>query len=143
VKKNDLIVIRINKQGDLVSSRPCYNCLSMMKAVNIKKVYYSDNDGNIICENVKDMISIHASIMTKVVHSVQSGVNLDKTSYFENLLKSLFPLEIKKINLDYFLKYNLMNVLPGYTSIIENNNGIYIVSILNKSITIVSSRLIL
>ena len=114
-----------------------------MKAVNIKKVYYSDNDGNIICENVKDMISIHASIMTKVVYSLQSGIKLDNTSYFENLLKSLFPSTIKKINLDYFLKYNLLNVLPEYTSLIENTNGIYIVSILNEKRTVVSSRLIL
>ena len=143
MKKNDLIVIRINKQGDLVSSRPCYNCLEMMKAVNIKKVYYSDNDGNIICENVKDMISIHASIMTKVIYSLQSKTKIDKDFYFENLLKSLFPSSIKKINLDNFLKYNLTNVLPECTSIIENNNGIYIVSILNKSKTIVTSRLIL
>jgi hypothetical protein len=143
VKKNDLIVIRINKQGDLVSSRPCYNCLEMMKAVNIKKVYYSDNDGNIICENVKDMISIHASIMTKVIYSLQSKTKIDKDSYFENLLKALFPSSIKKINLDNFLKYNLTNVLPECTSIIENNNGIYIVSILNKSKTIVTSRLII
>ena len=114
-----------------------------MKAVNIKKVYYSDNDGNIICENVKDMISIHASIMTKVIYSLQSKTKIDKDFYFENLLKSLFPSSIKKINLDNFLKYNLTNVLPECTSIIENNNGIYIVSILNKSKTIVTSRLIL
>ena len=82
MKKNDLIVIRINKQGDLVSSRPCYNCLEMMKAVNIKKVYYSDNDGNIICENVKDMISINASSVTKMIDCIKMDSKLSNNDFF-------------------------------------------------------------
>ena len=44
--KCDLIVIRINKDEKLMNSRPCYNCLSMMKAVGVKRVYYSDNNEN-------------------------------------------------------------------------------------------------
>ena len=70
-KKIDLIVIRINRQGDLVNSRPCYNCVSMMKAVNIKKVYYSTDNGDIVGESVKDMISIHASSASKFIHCLK------------------------------------------------------------------------
>ena len=141
-KKIDLIVIRINRQGDLVNSRPCYNCVSMMKAVNIKKVYYSADNGNIVGEYVKDMISIHASSASKLIHCLKISSKMTFEAYFEELLRKLFPATIKQINLDNFLKYNLGNVLPHHTSVIETTNGIKIVSILNKTGKIVSSKLI-
>ncbi len=71
LKKYDVFVVRINKPSKpstnqtsdtkLVNARPCAHCLDMMKSVGIRRVYYSDDYGDIICENVKDMISIHTS----------------------------------------------------------------------------------
>ena len=59
-KKFNMIVIRINNKGELKNARPCHNCLIMMKNIKINKVYYSV-DNNIICEKVKNMISIQSS----------------------------------------------------------------------------------
>jgi len=64
--KLDMIVIRIDSSGDMVNSRPCHNCLDMMKAVGVRKIFYSHNN-NIICERVNNMISINSSsIMRKL-----------------------------------------------------------------------------
>ena len=61
----DIVVMRINKVGEVANARPCYNCLTMMKAVGIRKVYYSISDTELICENVNNMISIHISATTR------------------------------------------------------------------------------
>jgi len=127
-----LIVIRVNSKGELCSSRPCYNCLDMMKAVGIKRVYYSDDKGNIVVETVKDMISIQASVVTKHIHNLKSVVKEDYNTYFQNLLKRLFPPEIKKENFEKFVKHNLNNVLPEHTYIFKNLDGVTFVSILDK-----------
>ena len=127
-----MIVIRVNSKGELCSSRPCYNCLDMMKAVGIKRVYYSDDKGNIVVETVKDMISIQASVVTKHIHNLKSVVKEDYNTYFQNLLKRLFPPEIKKENFEKFVKHNLNNVLPEHTYIFKNLDGVTFVSILDK-----------
>jgi hypothetical protein len=114
----------------MANSRPCYNCLEMMKAVGIRKVYYSDNKGNIVCESVKDMISIQASIVAKIIYNLDyPGKIITWENYFENLLKRLFPSKIKKINFDNFIKYNLVNVLPDFSYTIEKENNINIITI--------------
>jgi len=100
--KCDLIVIRINKDGKLMNSRPCYNCLSMMKAVGVKRVYYSDNNENIICENVKDMLSINSSSVTRI------------------------------IDFNYFIKYDFNNVLPHHSYSVENEDGKTMVVFYNR-----------
>ena len=63
---------------------------------------------------------------------------MSKEMFFENLIKKLFPKYIKQINLDYFLKYNLINVLPKCNCIIKNNNIIFY----NNDILLVSSEII-
>ena len=54
----NLISLRFSKTNQLGNSRPCYHCLIKLKKskINIKYVYYSDNDGNIIMEKFNDMI---------------------------------------------------------------------------------------
>jgi hypothetical protein len=114
-----------------------------MKAVNIRRVYYTDNDGNVISEVVKDMLSIQASAVTKYIHAMNTSSQFTWESYFESLLKKLFPPEIKRINFDNFIRHNLVNVLPGHTYIIEKKNSMHIVSIFNSTNTkLVSSRII-
>ena len=138
--KCDLIVIRINKDEKICTSRPCYNCLNMMKAVGIRKVYYTDNDEKIICENVKDMISINASSVTRLIHRLQTDKNHSDNDFFENLLRTLFPDKIKKTNLEYFLQYDLSNVLPKHQWFIGENKIIIIFNRENKEI--VKSKII-
>ena len=38
---SNLIVIRINKQKEIMNSRPCSNCLTMMQSAGIRKVSYT------------------------------------------------------------------------------------------------------
>ncbi len=50
----NLLVIRLSGKNKLQSSKPCVNCIEMMKTLPVKKgykiqnVYYSDCDGNIV-----------------------------------------------------------------------------------------------
>ena len=121
------MVVRVNKLGDICNARPCYNCLDMMKAVGIRKVYYSISPNEIICEKVKDMISIQASMVDKNVDNIKSSYNnnfksseYDNNKYYEKLLIKNFPKTIRQSNLDNFIIHNLVNVLPTYKVIIYN-----------------------
>jgi len=51
-QKMDLLVIRVNKSGNLCESAPCYHCtqeLAKAKVVSINKLYFSRWDGTITC----------------------------------------------------------------------------------------------
>lgn len=43
--KCTLVIIRINRQGDIVSSKPCADCVKHIKHYGIKKIFYSSDDG--------------------------------------------------------------------------------------------------
>lgn len=124
-QKIDLIVIRVNKTGEICNARPCHNCLNMMKAVGIRKVYYSTSSSEIVCENVKDMISIQTSAIAKHIEKLNGNILVDQPNkYYENLLKKYFPPIVKKYNLEHFIKHNLINVLPDYEVKIESKKKI-------------------
>jgi tRNA(Arg) A34 adenosine deaminase TadA len=115
IQKLDLIVVRVNKCGDICNSRPCYNCLELMKTVGIRKVYYSISNDKLICESVRDMVSIQASAVTKLIERLNGNTNINNPNqYYQSLLKKKFPNIIKKYNLDNFINYNLINVLPNH-----------------------------
>lgn len=63
VKGMDIIIIRINNYSSckLKISRPCNNCIDTLRKFDIRKVYYSDEYGNIVYENLKDMQKKHTS----------------------------------------------------------------------------------
>ena len=46
------MVIRVSKSGMIGESRPCYHCLHMLEKsnINIKHIYYTTSDNNIMCE---------------------------------------------------------------------------------------------
>ncbi len=50
----NLLVIRLSKQNKLQSSKPCENCLKILKTLpekkgyKIKNIYYSDEHGDIV-----------------------------------------------------------------------------------------------
>ncbi len=57
--KMDLVVIRINRNGKLCESAPCYHCTQELLKNNlivIDKLYYSTVYGNIICIKFDDWI---------------------------------------------------------------------------------------
>lgn len=52
-KKINLIVLRVNKSGELCNSKPCGKCIEYMaglKNYRINKVYYSDENGGIVAK---------------------------------------------------------------------------------------------
>jgi deoxycytidylate deaminase len=57
VRKLHLIVIRVNSLGDLCESKPCQNCLQLLKEYGIRKVTYSTTNGLLITENIDTMQS--------------------------------------------------------------------------------------
>lgn len=62
----DIIVIRVNNNNNnniitLKNSRPCSQCIETLQKYNIRKVYYSNEFGNIVYENLHDMQKIHIS----------------------------------------------------------------------------------
>jgi cytidine deaminase len=66
--KMDLIVIRINKLGNLCESAPCFHCtqeLSESKTTSINKLYYSRNDGTITCIKFSDWVDQGTSHISK------------------------------------------------------------------------------
>jgi hypothetical protein len=106
------------------NARPCYNCLNMMKDIGIKKVYYSTGiSDEFICENIRNMVSIQASSSTRYIEKLSNNtITYNKDEYYNNLLKTLFPKIINIKNLEYFIEYNLKNILPHYKIIIKLNN---------------------
>lgn len=129
--KLDLVVIRVNKSGVTSNSRPCHNCLNMMKSVGIRRVYYSVSPDLVICENVKDMISIQSSSVDKHIDLLNNTEYKDHNTYYENLLVKYFPSVIRKYNLDNFVQYNLSNLLPNHHVIIQTNKYVTHVWITN------------
>ena len=117
-------MIRITKIGSMGNARPCYNCLNMMKDIGIKKVYYSTGiSDEFICENIRNMVSIQASSSTRYIEKLSNNtITYNKDEYYNNLLKTLFPKIINIKNLEYFIEYNLKNILPHYKIIIKLNN---------------------
>ena len=108
----------------------------MMKAVGVNKVYYSISETELVCEKVSNMVSIHVSAASR---HIPSNEKFNVKKYYEKILASNFPRMIKKYNLELFIKYNLLNVLPEYMTIITNTS----VCIYNENkICIITSRLI-
>jgi len=125
-KKVNLLVLRFRKNGNIDNARPCHNCLKMMKDIGINKVYYSTGyENNIICENVKHMVSIQSSSVTRYFSTIKNNIYNDQNIYYEDLIKSYFPNLIKKSNLNYFLEYNFKNILPDHNFKISNDTIIF------------------
>ena len=53
-KKLDMIVIR-QSNGRLAESKCCQDCIKLLKSVGVRKVYYSNFDGDIVCEKLNNI----------------------------------------------------------------------------------------
>ena len=133
--KYNLIVIRVNHEGNLVNSRPCHNCVDMLKACGIKNIFYSTNEGNIICEKVNHIVSINSSSVSRLIERTHYNAPSDDIEYYTYLLIKNFPKQIKESSLTFFLTHNIKNVLPNFTwnikkdkIIFYNCNGVYVLT---------------
>ena len=43
-----VVVMRINRKGLILGSKPCENCNKLLNAVGLNTIYYSTDDGNFI-----------------------------------------------------------------------------------------------
>lgn len=61
----DIIIIRTknlcNGQITLRNSRPCNDCIDKMTKIGIRKVYYSNSNGDIVYEFLDNMLKTHIS----------------------------------------------------------------------------------
>jgi len=119
-----MIVIRINRHGELCNARPCHHCLNLMKKVGINKIYYSINKNILICEKIKNMISIHISYPMKIMHQLHYNLPKNNYDYFKKILNKSFPKIIKKYNLECFLNYNYYDILPSFSHKINKKKNI-------------------
>jgi len=65
VKGMDILVIRVNKSFTLKNSRPCNQCIDKLHKIGIRKVYYSNDNGDIVSERVEHMEKLHISSGTR------------------------------------------------------------------------------
>jgi deoxycytidylate deaminase len=131
-KKIDIVVIRINANGDAVNSRPCYNCLKLMQDIEIRNVFYSTDSNRLICERVKDMISIQSSYITRTMYCRKNQILSTDYEFSDKIVQSYFPNKVKRHNLTLFIDNNS---IPNYRIIIiddmvtiKNNQGITILT---------------
>lgn len=61
VKNLDIIVIRINSKLELRNSKPCVHCLEKLKKYNIRKVYYSTQEGGLHSDYLSNITKDHIS----------------------------------------------------------------------------------
>lgn len=60
--KIDLVVIKRSGSSEKMgSSKPCSDCLKVLKILNLNIVYYSTSLGTIESEKIRDMKSTHIS----------------------------------------------------------------------------------
>ena len=62
--KTDILVFR-NSPAGIRNSKPCSQCISTMKNLNIRRVYYSIEDGSLVYEKISEIHSNHRSQMTR------------------------------------------------------------------------------
>lgn len=60
-----IVVLRVNNDGKLLNSKPCFHCLQILKISGLNKIYYSDSNGNINVEKIKNMTTSHLSRINK------------------------------------------------------------------------------
>lgn len=69
IKNATLLVVRINKFGELCNSKPCCLCENFLKSFGVFKIYYSTDNGDIQSYNIKYESSDHYSVGFKIMIS--------------------------------------------------------------------------
>lgn len=105
LKPNSVLVIRVSDDNPeiLQNARPCRSCLENIKSCNFKYVYYSNEDGEIIRENISYMLSIKDSIFSKKLFQSQHNYPSDPKEYFKITLRYLNQSLTDLTHLNIFL----------------------------------------
>ena len=124
VKNRDIIVIRINRNNELATSRPCYNCLIQMKKYNVRRVYYIDIYGKLIFENVKDMISIQFSKLYLSNYNIKYNKSYTQNEFSLLLLKRYNNSISSQKSIDLYSLYETLPITLIRIKIINSSNKI-------------------
>jgi hypothetical protein len=65
MKNITVLVIRWNG-NKFANSKPCKHCILYMKALGVKKIYYSNDAGKIIKEKIKEMQNEHTCMARRI-----------------------------------------------------------------------------
>jgi len=71
VKNYDILVVRINKSGSLVNSRPCDDCIRRLQLLGVNRIYYSSDKGDVVREKLSEMRLGHVS--SGKMHMIRCG----------------------------------------------------------------------
>ena len=63
-----IIVIRY-AGGSLKNSKPCCMCVKFMTLLNIKRIYYTNDTGDLVSERVNHVHTTHVSTMSRNSHN--------------------------------------------------------------------------
>ena len=78
VKGLDILIIRIgncSKTSKLKNSRPCNSCICKLEQKGIRKVYYSNEYGEIVYEFIQNMPKIHISSGHRIRNYILLGLS--------------------------------------------------------------------
>ena len=64
MSKTDILVFRSSPSG-VRYSKPCSDCIHTMKRLSFRRVYYSLNDGSLVCEKISQISSDNKTQMTR------------------------------------------------------------------------------
>jgi hypothetical protein len=95
-KKIDMYVIRLNNDDELMNSKPCHNCLNVMRIFGIKNIYYSVDGGELKKEKISELETDHYSIAHRNYMRAINNVELLSLLFNKNSKTSV--IEIDKIN---------------------------------------------
>lgn len=72
INKITLVVIRLSKTDNFADSKPCMHCTEYLKNLGIKKVYYSNEEGELQFERCQNMVNEHISTIGKKLTYLQT-----------------------------------------------------------------------
>lgn len=98
-KSFELVVIRVSSTGVIGNSKPCFQCIQqiMKSRFNISKVYYSNAEGDIICE------SINKLLQSDTIH-ISHGLR-QKLGYCPSEIPLIMMLQNKQLSKFLITKY--------------------------------------
>ena len=67
--KLKMLICRINSEGKIVGSKPCYHCIQQMRKIGIYQIYYTNDEGNLVAERVSNITNSHVCNSERLINS--------------------------------------------------------------------------
>lgn len=93
-----MIVIRVSKsQGELGNSAPCRYCIDMMEKLGVRKIYHSNENGDIVFKRTSEANDTHYSF--GFLELLRNSTNFTDNVYWNSIKE-----HTKKERREYFYK---------------------------------------